>query len=107
MDKPDIKYKSKVNPLIADLPNHLKDPANFEDIQLKIFKSVATSCSHADLFEMAECQKCTDMMVKRRKLMKELGFKNARQYMAWRQTHQEIKKRYPLINWKTRQPIKI
>lgn len=99
MDKPDIKFKSKSDPLVAFLPDHLKNPANYEDIQKKILATLKTKCSHSDMLEMSKCQKCTDMMIRRRKLLKELGFKNPAQYMQWRKIHEKIKEKFPLVDW--------
>ena len=102
MTKPDIKLKPKSNPLIADLPEYLKDPANYEEIQRKILKTFTSTCGHTEIMQWAECEKCTKKMLDRRKLLKELGFKNPRQYMAWRKTHETIKERFPLMDWKNR-----
>jgi hypothetical protein len=101
----ELTIKPRLNPLIADLPEHLKNPANYDEIQAKIIASVQTSCTHSDVFEMAKCEKCTKKMLNRRKLLKSLGFKNPRQYMEWRKTHEEIKKRYPLVDWKRKKLI--
>lgn len=99
MDTPDINYKPKADPNVASLPEHLKNPANFEDIEKKVIQSIMSSCTHSDVFEMAECEKCTKKMLERRKLLKRLGFKNPAQYYAWKKIHTEIKKRYPLVDW--------
>jgi len=105
MNKPKLTFKPRVNPLIADLPEYLKNPANFAEIQKKIIASVQTSCTHSDVFEMAKCEKCTKKMLERRKLLKKLGFKNPRQYMEWRKIHEEVRRRFPLMDWKLNKPI--
>ena len=104
--KPNIEIKSKVSPLLESLPDYLKEPANYYKVQKAIVDSVQTTCNHGDVLEMAECKKCTDMMLKRRKLMRELGFKNAGQYLAWKKVHEEIKAQYPLMDFKTGKQIK-
>ena len=105
MDKPKISFQSRVNPLVANLPKHLKNPANFEDIQRRIYKTLETKCSHSDLLEFSKCSSCTSMMLKRRKLMRELGFKNAGQYLEWRKIHEKIKATMPLVDWKRKSII--
>lgn len=100
MDKPNIEFKSPTDNLTRDLPAHLKNPANYRDIQVKIIRSMESKCNHTDLFEFSQCAKCTDLMLKRRKLLKSLGFKNARQYMQWQKIHEEIRRQHPLVDWK-------
>ena len=38
--------------------------------------------------------------------MKNYGFKNPKQYFEWRRVHQEIRRRYPLMDWITGKQIK-
>ena len=83
------------------LPEYLKDPANFEDIQKKVFKTLEGTCTHTEIMEMAKCSKCTKKMLERRALLKALGFKNPAQYMAWRKTHAKIRELFPLVDWKS------
>lgn len=99
-DKPDIAFKPKAHPLIASLPAHLKDPANFEKIMKAIHNTISTTCNHAEIVEWGECKKCTKKMMERRLLLRKLGFKNAAQFMAWRKVHETIKARIPLVDWK-------
>jgi len=97
--KPDIKLKPKTHPLIASLPDFLKDPKNFIPIQRKILKTLETKCSHSDVLEFAKCPVCTENMLKRRKILRDLGFKNPAQYFAWRRVHESIAQRFPLVDW--------
>jgi alkylated DNA repair dioxygenase AlkB len=105
--KQDIDLKPKTNPLVASLPDYLKNPANYQEIQMKIIESVMTTCSHSDIGEFARCPKCTEKMLERRKLLKKLGFKNPAQYKVWQQIHQEIRKRLPLIDWKKENSLRM
>jgi hypothetical protein len=98
--KPQIDLKPRLHPLLASLPEHLKNPANFEKIQKAIIDTLQTKCNHGDVLEFAKCKKCTENMLKRRLLLRKLGFRSPSQYFAWRSIHEEIKKRYPLIDWK-------
>lgn len=98
LDKPLPRFKP--NPLVASLPEHLKDPANY----MKIKKAIADTMkkchkSHADVGEMATCWKCSDGMLERRALLKRLGFKNPAQYRKWQEINNKIKELYPLVDW--------
>lgn len=84
------------NPLFSGLSDYLKDPKNFEDIQRKIQETIFTSCVHSTMSSYAECAKCTEKMLERRKLLVRLGFKNASQYLKWVEVHKEITRRMPL-----------
>lgn len=95
MKKPNFK----VNPLLADLPEYLKNPANFMTVMKQILNTLAVSHSHSELEGYARCAECTRKMIERRKLLKKLGFKNARQFYAWRRVHEEIARSYPLVDW--------
>lgn len=98
--KPDIALKPKLHLLLASLPDYLKNPANYLEVQKKILKTVYSNCGHSELLDWSKCSKCTNKMLERRKLLKKLGFKHPAQYMLWRRVHEEIKKRMPLVKWK-------
>ena len=98
-DKPNIDFRSRLNPLIADLTDYLKDPANFDKIQKTIIETLAGNCSHSDMAEWAGCAKCQKRFTERRYMLKKLGFKNPTQYREWVKVHSEIKRRYPNADW--------
>ena len=85
-----IEIKPKLHPIVASLPKHLKDPANFEKIQKLVIKSLQGKCSHAEVVEWAQCGDCQARFQQRRGLLKKLGFKNSAQYMAWKKIHTTI-----------------
>jgi len=93
------KYKPG-HPLLADLPEFLKNPANYEKIRRLILESIATSCTHSYILEFAKCRSCTEKMLERRALLKRLGFRSPKQFLMWRKVHEKIKERYPLVDWK-------
>lgn len=97
--KPKIDLKPKLHPMLRDLPDHLKDPANYEKIRKAILQTILTTCSHREMYEWSQCKKCTDKMLERRLLLRKLGFKNPAQYMAWQKIHEKIKERFPLVDW--------
>lgn len=93
------KPNYKINPYLKGLPEHLKNPANFVPIMKQILETLAVNHSHSELEGYAKCITCTNKMIERRKLLKRLGFKNAKQYLAWKRVHEEISKSYPLVDW--------
>lgn len=99
MSKKKINLKPKVNPIIASLPEHLKNPANYQKIQKAILETFISTCGHSDMMEWAKCKICTAKMLDRRHLLKKLGFKHPAQYMAWKKIHETIATRFPLVDW--------
>lgn len=89
-DTPQIDIGSRVNPLVASLPPHLKDPANYEKIRKVILQALAGGCSHGDMMEWAGCFKCQRRFQTRREVLKSLGFRNPAQYLAWQKIHEKI-----------------
>jgi len=94
------------HPLIAMLPDYLKDPANFKEIEKLILNTFISKCDHSDMLEWSKCSECTDKMLQRRLILKRLGFKNARQYMLWKKIHKQIIERFPLIDWKKENEVR-
>lgn len=90
---------NKPHPLIASLPKHLKDPANYDKIELALINSLATTHSHSDVLAWFNCKKCQSKIFEHRELMKKLGFQSPAQYLLWKKIHTEIKNRYPLLDW--------
>jgi hypothetical protein len=97
----DLDVKPRANPLLATLPAHLKDPANYEKIKRVIYDTFAGSCSsgHGDMVDWSGCKKCQKRFQERSFVMKRLGFQSPAQYMAWQKTHEFIKERVPLPNY--------
>lgn len=89
----DIALKPKLNPMIASLPPHLKDPANYEKVRKLIVEALAGKCSHSEMMDWAACADCQQRFHNKRAVLKSLGFKNPRQYMAWQKIHEHIKSR--------------
>lgn len=96
----DLEIKPKTPAIVASLPEHLKDPRNYEKIQSTILKALRGKCSHGEVVEWAQCGDCQRRFSERRHVLKNLGFKNPAQYMAWRKIHETIKERMPLVDWK-------
>lgn len=89
MAKPEIK--TRIHPLVASLPDHLKDPASYDKVQKLVVKSLAGRCNHGEIVEWAGCADCQKRFTERRAILKKLGFVHPAQYMAWRKIHEKIK----------------
>ena len=97
-DKEAMKYAQKyrkVNPLDG-LPEYLKDPKNFYKINKALLETLSCGKLHSELKHVYTCKKCTENMILRKDLMVQFGFKDAKQYLAWKKTHFELKRRMPL-----------
>lgn len=90
---------SRVPPLLASLPKHLKDPKNYAKVQKAVTQALQGKCSHGEITEWAACTDCQARFQQSRKVLKKLGFKNAGQYMAWKKVHETIKKRVPFAKY--------
>ena len=98
LDKPLPRFQP--NPLIASMPAHLKEPANFERIKREIANTMlGCKKSHGSIAEMATCMTCSDHMKERRLFLKKLGFRNPAQLRKWYEIHNVIKDKFPLVDW--------
>lgn len=70
--------------IVADLPDSVKDPKNFEKIQRALLETIR-KCkkSHSDPHEMSLCKTCTEGMLERHALMGKFGFNSMKQYREW------------------------
>ena len=81
---------SRTTSLLAAIPPHLKDPANFEKIYKAIAEAGRTKCSHGEVTEWANCFKCQRRANDRLLMMKSLGFQSKAMYLTWLKVHQEM-----------------
>lgn len=97
-DTPDFSQLPRAIPnrFTKDLPLHLKDHANYEKIQKFILESFAGKHSHGEVLDWASCADCQKRFQNRGHVLRDLGFKNPAQYMAWKKIHEEIKRRHIL-----------
>jgi hypothetical protein len=94
--KEDIQLKSRLNPIVARMPAHLKDPANYDKIQRTLLEALASSHSHGEVLEWASCLSCQQRFYERSAIIKKLGFESPAAYMVWKRIHETIKQRVPL-----------
>lgn len=100
-EKPDIHFKPKIHPILAQFPPHLKDPRNYEKIQRELLNAGATKHSHAEVIEWAGCKDCQGREWNRKEVMVRLGFKSGTHYLVWRRIMETIKSRVPLRKYNT------
>lgn len=95
-----IHFAPKEDPMLAGLPDYVKDPKNFYKIQKALLETMACHATHSEPMDVFKCKKCQENVLERRKLMKTFGFQSPAQYMAWRKTHETIKRGIPLDIYK-------
>ena len=89
---PDTFPKYTPNPLLADLPEHLKDPANYAKVQKALLETLATTHSHGELFDWFKCTPCMNKARDHKELMVKLGFKTPQHYKEWQRIHHIMRK---------------
>jgi two-component SAPR family response regulator len=90
---PDTFPKYQPNPLTVNLPDYVKDPANYEKIRKALLDCLATKHSHSDAEEWSKCTECMRQVEEHKLMMKKFGFTSPQQYKAWQKTHETIKKK--------------
>ena len=98
--------QKKMRHVLDGLPAYLKEPESYDKVQKALYEVGGSTCGHSDLLEWAGCKKCQRKQWDRKEMMKKLGFQSGAQYMAWRKTHEYIKSRVPLVDWKNARPSK-
>ena len=87
----DIQTKGgRTTRLLAMIPEHLKDHANFEKIYKAIADAGSSKHSHGELTEWATCVPCQKKAQDRVMMMKSLGFTSKAMYLTWLKVHRQI-----------------
>lgn len=86
------------DPLTKDLPDAVKDPANYETIQRQLLDALASKHSHSEVKDWAACVPCQVKVKEHADLMRKLGFQSPAQYKAWQKTQEIIKNKKDI--WK-------
>lgn len=76
--------------VLASIPSHLKDRANFEKIYKAIADAGRTNHSHGDIETWSKCFKCQRAANDRLLMMKSLGFTSKAMYLTWLKIHQQM-----------------
>lgn len=74
--------KHKPSPLFKDFPDYLKNPRNLKTIEKKL--EIKSDHTHKTIGQYARCERCEVGRMKRKRVMKELGFKDFKQFMEWK-----------------------
>lgn len=82
--------RSTTTAMLADIPEHLKDHANYKKIMKAIIDAGATKHSHGEIGEWARCFPCQRKQNDRLLMMKSLGFKSKAHYMTWHRIHEQM-----------------
>ena len=72
------------DPLFADLPEQLKDPANYENVANKILKAGEAGHEHKHIIVWKRCKNCQQKFLERRAMVKKVGFSSYEQFLKWR-----------------------
>ncbi len=89
--QPEIETKGgRTTALLAAIPAHLKDPANFKKIYTAIAEAGRTKHSHGEITEWAVCFQCQRRANDRLLMMKSLGFTSRAMYLTWLRIHQQM-----------------
>lgn len=84
LDLTTVPQDIKPNPIFNGLPEHLKDPLVFEDIEKKLNKVLISDHKHKTVSEFVKCKRCEAKRHKRNKLIREIGFNSYEQYLVWK-----------------------
>lgn len=76
--------KLAADPLFADLPDALKDPSCYADIERALANAVHSDHQHKTLKGYTRCKRCQAKLEKQRGLKKEIGFTSQEQYLGWK-----------------------
>ena len=88
-------HEKKV-PVLAGLPEYLKNPENYKKIRLALLDTLASTHSHADILEWGNCPKCQMKLHNHAEMVRKLGFTCPAQYYAWKKISDQVEKRIKL-----------
>lgn len=91
LDLTTVPKKIKPNPLFKGMSNYLKDPKNFNKVELELINILHSGHNHKTASAYVKCKECQSKREERTKRMKEIGFKSLQQYMEWKKIHTIIK----------------
>jgi len=93
LDLSTVPKKLKPNPLFKGMSDYLKDPKNFDKVELELIKILQSNHKHKTASAYVKCQECQSKRDERTKRMKKIGFKSLQQYMGWKKIHTIIKEK--------------
>lgn len=90
-------YKT-LNPL-GHLPDYVKDPANYDKIQVALYEVMGCPKGHSEPAQAFDCKGCQQKALERRELMKKFGFRNAGEYLQWKKVMHQMERRVHLAKY--------
>lgn len=93
-DIPNLEAPQKTHKLVTSIPAYLKKPESYEKVQKLIYETLASTHSHGEVIEWAQCAACQRRFAERGVLLKRLGFKHPSQYVIWRRIHEIMRGNY-------------
>lgn len=93
---PETFPKSAPVPVLAGLPEYLKDPEVYPKIRKALIETLSSTHSHSDLLEWSACGKCQQKVHEHAEMVRKLGFLSPAQYRAWCRVHEKITERVKL-----------
>lgn len=75
---------AKINPILASLPDELKDAKKFATIEKKIANIMVSDHKHRKVASFVKCKRCQAKFEKKREYIKSLGFNDIQQYQLWK-----------------------
>lgn len=74
----------KPDPLFAELPKELKDPACYKKVLDRITKAGDSGHEHKAVIVWKRCKHCQQKFLERRAMVKKLGFLSYEQFLKWK-----------------------
>ena len=93
LDLSTVPKNLKPNPLFKGMSSYLKDPKNFDKVELELIKILRSNHNHKTASSYVKCAECQSKREERKQKMKSIGFKSIQQYMTWKQIHTIIKEK--------------
>ena len=78
------------NPLFKDLSPFVKNPQNFNKIQMILLNTLAGQHSHSEMTTWATCKTCQEKMAIHGETMRKLGFTSPKIYLSWKKVIEEM-----------------
>lgn len=84
------------NPVFKGMPEHLKNPDCYKEIESAFRMAMFSDHSHKTMKQFMGCKRCQAKVQKKRALIKEYGFVSFEQYLEWRKIMDIIVNQRPI-----------
>ena len=84
LDLSSVPKNIKPSPVLVGLSDELKDPKCFKKIEKKLFDLVKSDHKHKTASAYVKCEECQTKYKKRKRAIRDLGFRDTQQYMEWK-----------------------